>query len=163
MRFGLGPVKTKRANTSAPNDICPSFRVAAQSGRLSSPLSLSFSLYLSRTQSSSYPYTRYVYIIYYVLSNTHAHCAHEGVNGGDRRAFNIARVENYDPAPAFTLVFEVRSPVFRLIYRRRWSTVHDFAKGLSDTATTTIYHIPTSRYTYVYIYIYTLERFLINS
>lgn len=39
--------------------------------------------------------------------------------GSGRRAFNIARVVNYDPA-AFTLVFEVRS--FRLIYRRRWST-----------------------------------------
>jgi hypothetical protein len=140
--------------------------MAAQSGRLSSlRSSLFLSSHLSRTQSS-----------YRICTHTRARsrlrCPDEGVGGGDRRAFNIARVENYDPT-AFTLVFEVRSPVFRLIYRRRWSTVHDFPKGLSITTSTTAVHYTTtilparirtaSPFSHIYIYIYTLERFLINS
>lgn len=156
----MGPVKTERVNTSAPTDIWLLFRVAAQSGRLSSlrvPPFLFIFLALNRRIR-----TRCVYVL------SHTRCANEGVGGGDRRAFNIARVENYDPQ-AFTLVFEVRSPVFRLIYRRRWSAVHDFTKGLSDTASALLlqwYSTTTVLYpylTYLYIYIYTLERFLINS
>lgn len=76
---------------------------------------------------------------------------------GVRRAFNIAWVLNYDP-PAVTLVFEVRfsasrPPPIRLIYRRRWSTVHDFPKGPATAATVL----------FVRSLGYPLERFLINS
>lgn len=111
-------------------------------------LPLSLSRHLSRTRSS-FPYTH---------SDVHTHtraclrCPDEGVGDGDRRAFNIARVENYDPT-AFTLVFEVRSPVFRLIYRRRWSTVHDFPKGLSITTSTAVVHYYYYHTIYLRVYI----------
>lgn len=159
VRFGLGFGKNREGHT----DIWPLFRMAAQSGRLLSSLCPSLFLALDRrfrTLTIGCAHTRPC-----------VRCPDEGVGGGDRRAFNIARVENYDPT-AFTLVFEVRSPVFRLIYRRRWSTVHDFPKGLSITTSTAAVHYYYTIYLRAYIYsqsllpylyIYTLERFLINS
>jgi len=143
--FGSGPVKTERANAllRRPTDIWPLFRVTAQSIYTDDCLfpashSLFLSIFLALNRRIRYACV-YEYVYY-------TRCADEGV--GDRRAFNIARVENYDP-PAFTLVFEVRSPVFRLIYRRRWSTIHDFPRGLFTAATEHIY-IYTATYARIY-------------
>jgi len=140
VRFGFG--KYQEGHT----DIWPLFRMVAQSGRLLSSLCPSLFLALSFSHS--------IVVSVHSLECAHTRacvrCPDERVGGGDRRAFNIARVENYDPT-AFTLVFEVRSPVFRLIYRRRWSTVHDFPKGLSITTSTAAIHYYYTIYLRVYI------------